>query len=87
MKKITLENVYDKLDEMGFEWNGLFGNVLSLDMDITNKNDNAFRIANIDVDTKTVEITDFVEDDTTAITEEFEVFKGSWNDFLEWEWE
>lgn len=85
MKKITLENVYDKLDEMGFEWNGLFGNVLSLDMDITNKNDNAFRIANIDVDTKTVEITDFVENDTTATTEEFEIFKGSWNDFLEWE--
>lgn len=85
MKKITLENVYDKLDEMGFEWNGLFGNVLSLDIDIINKNDNAFRIANINVDTKTVEINDFVEDDTTATFEEFEIFKGSWHDFLEWE--
>lgn len=68
---------------MGFEWNGLFGNLLS--MDITNKDDNTFHIANINVDTKTVEICDFVEDDTTAINEEFEVFKGSWHDFLEWE--
>ena len=84
MKKITLENVYDKLDGMGFEWNGLFDNVLS--MDINSKDDNTFRIANIDVDTKIVEINDFVEDDTTtATTEEFEIFKGSWHDFLEWE--
>lgn len=83
MKKITLENVYDKLQGLGFEWNGLFDNVLS--MDITNKNDNTRRVAFIDVDTKTVEINDFVEDDTTAITKEFEIFKGSWHDFLEWE--
>ena len=85
MKKITLENVYDKLDGMGFEWNGLFDNVLVLSMDINSKDDNTFRIANIDVDTKIVEINDFVEDDTTATTEEFEIFKGSWHDFLEWE--
>lgn len=48
------------------------------------KNDNTLRIANIDVDTKTVEISDFVENDTAATTEEFEIFKGSWHDFLEW---
>ena len=83
MKKITLENVYDKLDGIGFEWNGLFDNVLI--MDINSKDDNTFRIANIDVDTKIVEINDFVEDDTTATTEEFEIFKGSWHEFLEWE--
>lgn len=86
MKKITLENVYDKLDEMGFKLTGrLLDNAFS--MDTVNKNNNTLRIANIDVDTKTVEISDFVEDDTTATTEEFEVFKGSWNDFLKWEWE
>ena len=85
MKKITLENVYDKLDGIGFEWNGLFDNVLVLSMDINSKDDNTFRIANIDVDTKIVEINDFVEDDTTATTKEFEIFKGSWHEFLEWE--
>ena len=83
MENVTLENVYDKLDGMGFEWNGLFDNVLS--MDINSKDDNTFRIADIDVDTKIVEINDFVEDDTTATTEEFEIFKGSWHEFLEWE--
>lgn len=85
MKKITLENVYDKLDGMGFEWNGLFDNVLVLSMDINSKDGNTFRIANIDVDAKIVEINDFVEDDTTATTEEFEIFKGSWYEFLKWE--
>lgn len=32
MKKITLENVYDKLDEMGFELTGrLLDNAFSMD--------------------------------------------------------
>lgn len=74
------------LMEWGFKLTGrLLDNAFS--MDTVNKNDNAFRIVNIDIDTKTVEINDFVEDGTTATTEEFKIFKGSWNDFLEWEWE
>lgn len=79
MKKITLENVYDKLDGMRFKLTGrLLDNAFS--MDTVNWNDRTLRVAIIDIETKTIEITDFAEDD-----EEFEIFKGSWHDFLEWE--
>lgn len=84
---VTLETVYNKLVDMSFINEAIHED--NLDMNIIDMENDVIRTAIVDTNAKTVKIDDlWVEsaNDTPAkIENSFEIFKGSWNDFLEWE--
>lgn len=87
MANITLETIYNKLIDMGFKNEAIHEDMLGMSM-IDMEND-VIRTAIVDTGAKTVKIDDlWVEsaDEVPAkIENSFEIFKGSWHEFLEWE--
>lgn len=84
---VTLETVYIKLVDMGFINEVIHED--NLGMGIFDKENDVIRAAIVDTNAKTVKIdglrVELANDTPAKIGNSFEIFKGSWHDFLEWE--
>lgn len=87
MANVTLETVYNKLVDMGIKNETIYKDILG--MSITDKENGVIRTAIVDTNAKTVKVNDLrvelVNDKPAKMGKSFEIFKGSWHDFLEWE--
>lgn len=91
MAIVVVEQVYHKLFDMGLSFPQYgdirTGNVVTLG--VIDKAESTIRLAAVHLDTKMVNIADLVIGGKTnkqyEIADAFEVFKGSWYEFLGWE--
>lgn len=87
MANVTLETVYNKLVDMGFKNEAIHKD--NLGMSIIDMENDVIRTAFVNTNAKTVRVNDLwvesVNDTPAKIENSFEIFKGSWHDFLEWE--
>lgn len=87
MANVTLETVYNKLVDIGIKNETIYKD--NLGMSIFDKENGVIRTAIVDTNAKTVKIdglwVELANDTPTKIGKSFEIFKGSWHDFLEWE--
>lgn len=92
MANVVVEQVYNKLFDMGLSFSRYdkairVKNIVTLE--VVDKEESTIRFAAVHLDTKTVNIADLAIAGKTGaqykIADAFEIFKGSWHDFLEWE--
>lgn len=92
MAIIVVEQVYNKLFNMGLSFprddkDIRVKNIVTLE--VVDEEESTIRFAVVHLDTKTVTIADLAIagkiGNQYKIADVFEIFKGSWHDFLEWE--